>query len=211
MQAAGSSLSVPESTCAPTLQELRLHVVDRQTGIKFLVDSGSIVSLLPRSYAVRKTPPRDLKLTAVNGSSISTYGQKMLTIDLGLSCTFSWAFIVADVKSAISGADILTYYGLVVDLKQQCIAVSSSPGVAEGKIQQADVFGVNVVSPSVHTVEQLRSRISALVAKFSSLLQPSSAPCSGPSAAVHHHIVTTGPPVFSRPRRLMGEKLKAAK
>ena len=28
---------------------------------------------------------------------------------------------------------------------------------------------------------------------------------------MHHHIVTNGPPVFSRPRRLLGEKLKAAK
>ena len=53
----------------------------------------------------RKTSPRVLKLTAANGSSISTYGQRMLTVDLGLSCAFPWAFIVADVKSAILGAD----------------------------------------------------------------------------------------------------------
>ena len=30
-------------------------------------------------------------------------------------------------------------------------------------------------------------------------------------ADVKHHIVTTGPPVISRLRRLLGEKLKAAK
>ena len=140
VQTAGSSPIIPESTCIPSLQELRLHVFDPQTGIKFLVDSGSIVSLLPRSYVVRKTPPRVLKLTATNGSSIPTYGQRMLTIDLGLSCAFPWAFIVADVKSAILGADLLAHYGLVVDLKRQCIALSSSPGYVEGKIQQVDVY-----------------------------------------------------------------------
>ena len=101
VQVAGSSSTIPESTCNPSLQEQRLHVIDRKTGIKFLVDSGSIVSLLPRTFATRQSFPRALKLTAANGSSISTYGQRLLAIDLGLGRILPWAFIVADVKSAI--------------------------------------------------------------------------------------------------------------
>ena len=99
------------------MRELRLHVYDRKLDIKFLVDPGSIISLLPRSHSTGKTPSETLKLTAANGSCINTYGQHVLTLDLGLRRAFSWIFIVADVKSVIIVADFFTHYGLVVDLK----------------------------------------------------------------------------------------------
>ena len=211
VQAAGSSSTIPESTCNPSLQELRLHVIDHKTDIKFLVDSGSIVSLLPLTFATRKSSPRALKLSAANGPTISTYGQRLLAIDLSLGRILPWAFIVADVKSAILGADLLAHYGLVVDLKRHCIADSSSPDSIQGIFQEADIFDVDVVSPRLQSAKQLQLSIGELVKRYSTLLQRSSAPSAGPMADVKHHIVTSGPPVFSRPRRLMGEKLKAAK
>ncbi len=56
-------------------------------------------------------------LAAANCTPIATYGQKSLTLDLGLQ--FRWIFTVADVSKPIIGADFLTYFGLLVDLKRK--------------------------------------------------------------------------------------------
>ena len=49
-----------------------------------------------------------------------------------------------------------------------------------------------------------------LLRKFPSLTKPFTFPVSSPSNT-YHHIVTNGPPVFARARRLAPDKLKAAK
>ena len=68
-----------------------------------------------------------------------------------------------------------------------------------------------MAAPGPSTDEDIPQPLKDLITKYSKLLQPSSAPSGVPSAAVQHHIVMTGPPVFSRPRRLIGDKLEAAK
>ena len=84
--------------------------------MQFLVDTGADVSVIPPSAAERKHP-QTLQLQAVNHTSISTYGIRSLTLNLGLQCTFRWAFIVADVRKPILGADFLHNFSLLVDIK----------------------------------------------------------------------------------------------
>ncbi|XP_039968154.1 uncharacterized protein LOC120779866 [Bactrocera tryoni] len=64
---------------------------------------------------------------------------------------------------------------------------------------------------------QLRATTGALDAKYLQLLNqfidithPSTNPVTATDSQVAHHIETTGPPVFERPRRLTGEKLQIA-
>ena len=119
----GDSPEVSPEVSRHNARELRLHVFDRGAGVKFLVDSGSAISLLPRSYAQQKANSHELRLTAANGSNIATFGERVLTVDLGLRRAFSWAFVVADVRSAILGTDFLTYYDLIVDLKRRALPI----------------------------------------------------------------------------------------
>ena len=62
--------------------------------MQFLVETGADVSVVPPSAAERKNP-QTLQLQAVNHTSISTYGIRLLTLNLGLRHTFRWALIVA--------------------------------------------------------------------------------------------------------------------
>lgn len=62
--------------------ERRLHVIDRNTGHKFLIDSGSTISIYPKSYISAKLTPKPLILHAANSSIIKTYGQQLFTLDL---------------------------------------------------------------------------------------------------------------------------------
>ncbi|GFX31435.1 transposon Ty3-I Gag-Pol polyprotein [Trichonephila clavipes] len=64
----------------------RLFVTDKNTGLRFLVDSGADLSIIP---APCKNKICDsFKLYAANGSEIQTFGHKILTLNLGLRREF---------------------------------------------------------------------------------------------------------------------------
>lgn len=92
----------------------RLFVQDMKTRLKFLVDSGADVSIIP-SKSKCDSPNKDFVLFAANGSQIPTYGVQTLNMDLGLRRQFQWPFIVAKVSRGIIGAD----FNLLIDLKNK--------------------------------------------------------------------------------------------
>ena len=95
------------------------HIIDKTFGVRFLVDTGAEVSVIPPSRTERKHSQQAFTLQAVNNTAITIYGYKSLTLDLGLRRTFRWIFIIADVQNPILGADFLRSYSLLVDMKQQ--------------------------------------------------------------------------------------------
>ena len=97
---------------------------DAHTHTNFLVDTGSEVSVIPPTPADRRRSPDPLTLAAVNNTSIRTYGQRSLTLDLGLRRSLPWIFIIADVKKPILGADFLRHYGLMVDMHKHKLTLS---------------------------------------------------------------------------------------
>ncbi len=58
------------------------YVTDHITGTHFLDDTGADVRLIPPSRSA-KQQISSLTLQAVNRSSIATYGEKLLTLDIG--------------------------------------------------------------------------------------------------------------------------------
>ena len=103
----------------PTTTSRLFYVMDSHTGTRFLVDTGSEVSVIPPALSKHKYPPDKLTLMAVNNTPITTYGKHSLTLNLGLRRSFSWIFIIADVQKPILGADFLRHFGLLVDMKQR--------------------------------------------------------------------------------------------
>ena len=91
------------------------YIVDVCHNLLFLIDTGAEVSIIP-STSADKNNCCHLTLQAVNNSPISTFGTHSLTLNLGLRRTFHWEFVIAEVKTPILGADLLHYYGLLVDM-----------------------------------------------------------------------------------------------
>ena len=86
----------------------------------FLVDTGAFISVLSATAADKnRRTVSSLRLQAANGSMIRTYGQKSLTLNLGLRRTFTWVFVIADVRQHILGADFLGHYKLLVDISRR--------------------------------------------------------------------------------------------
>ena len=87
----------------------------RNANTRFLVDTGSEVSVIPPSPADRRRSPDPRILTAVNHTSICTYGLWPFHMHIHMHL-WPMAFVIADVQKPILGADFLQHYGLMVDM-----------------------------------------------------------------------------------------------
>ncbi len=195
----GQQPSVNAVVGHPTL--LRVH--DTKTQLNFLVDTGAALSLLPSSPYEKKFAPITDPLRAANGSSISTFGQRFLTLRLG-SRKLSWNFTIADVTQPILGADFLCHHRLLVDLTHRRLIDAKT----------FETFRVSEVPDHIPCVHSIRvpneSDFERLLTERPALLRPTFSN-ELPAHGVQHHIPTTGPPVHARARRLSPEKLAIAR
>ncbi|GFV17220.1 retrovirus-related Pol polyprotein from transposon 17.6 [Trichonephila clavipes] len=103
----------------PSKHTSRLFLLDRKSGQKFLIDSGSEICVIPPSPTMNKSPQSNFALFAANNTKIPAYGMVRKELNLGLRRPFIWTFIIADVSSPIIGADFLKHFNLLIDLKKK--------------------------------------------------------------------------------------------
>ena len=181
-----------------------LKLLDKNSKRFFLVDTGAELSVFPPCRADRLNKS-NVTLRAANNSFINTYGLKQLVLDFGLPRPLTWKFQVADVTQPIIGADFLPQHKLLVDLDQKRL-IDTRNGTRITAESSPDS------TPSIHLISAHppKGPFTRLLEEFPSLTTP----CTSDTPVRHgvsHHIVTEGPPVFARPRRLSPEKLTAAK
>ena len=183
------------------------YVHDRITGTRFLVDTGAEVSVIPPTVSDKRCRSKSsVTLQAVNQSSIDTFGERSITLDLGLRRTFRWIFIVADIQTPIIGADFLKAFGLLVDIKHRKLYDSNTHLSVNGIC--ADQSPPSI-SPMFSQPTD-NSPYHAILRDFPEITRP----VYNQTAVKHsvkHHIVTHGPPVAARPRRLAADRLNIAK
>ncbi|UYV66573.1 hypothetical protein LAZ67_4002149, partial [Cordylochernes scorpioides] len=178
----------------------RLFITDRRSAYLFLVDTGAEVSVIPPP--VKNARPSHRQLFAANGSIIHTYGERHLELDLGVGRLFRWPFIIADVGVSIIGADFLRHYGLTVDLRNHRLSDPVSFLHSIGQVSPSPAVSIHLTfanSPYSRILRQFPELTSQNLVK------------SPPRHSVTHHIVTKGPPIAAKPRRLPTDKLAAAK
>ena len=160
-----------------------------------LVDTGAEIRVVPRNMATRKVKKQSQRLQAANGSTVPTFGEVSLSMDFGLRRTFCWIFTVAAVAIPILGADFLRDNGLLVDLPRHQLCDANTDLTVTSLPCEYEVSKLHALSISKENAS------AAVLTEFPELIQPiyNSAP---PKHRVTHHIVTAGPPVHARPRRL---------
>lgn len=179
----------------------RLIINDKYSGLNFLIDTGADVSLIPRR-SISNAQSSSLKLFAANGTRIDTYGSKTLALNLGLRRDFKWKFCVASIQRPILGADFLSHYGLLVDMKRKRLLDTITGLTHKGRLSKINHLTVCTTSPD--------SPFHKILTEFPELTR--FAPISNDKIhQVEHFIVTKGPPIASTPRRLSPEKLKFAR
>ena len=177
----------------------RLFITDRVSNVRFLVDTGSDLCVVPRRLVSARKERTSYDLFAANGSSIPTYGWQTLTLKLGLRRDFTWRFVVADVQRPIIGVDLLANFNLLVDCRNNRIldGVTSLSTPAQT---------ASTRFPSVKTVGS-----STPANDFSPSSRTSHAPREVRHSTLQNIKTTPGPPVSCRPRRLPPDRLAIAK
>lgn len=191
-----------ETAYDESFKSSRLYILDRKMRQKFLVDTGAVLSIWPSRLTPNRVRNHSLTLFAANGSPIPTYGEKLISLNFGLRRTFNWFFIVANVDNPIIGADFLHNFELLVDIKNKRLVDGKTKLFSNGDVVSGPTTGISMVNKNTVYFNVLK--------EFPQLVQsPTNKRCYRHS--VTHHIQTTGPPVFSRPRRLPPDRLAVAK
>ena len=179
----------------------RLCVFDRDTRERFLVDTGADISVLAATSKRKAKTSSTYRLYAANNTPINTYGERTLRLNLGLRRSFLWKFIVADVKTSILGADFLRHFKLLVDLHKKKL-IDNITELSVDALETSGEETIHVISSDQVYYEILKQYPEVL--RPMSLREPA-------KHDVVHHIETTSPPLFARPRPLPPDKYKAAK
>ena len=191
-----------EATSDPAVNSKRLFIYDPRQKCSFLVDTGADISVLPVN-TTQRYHPSDSFVYAANGTKINTYGRQRLHLSLGLRRDFSWEFTVADVQHAILGADFLSHYELLPDLRNRTLVDKVTSLKKSCAVR-------NVEYASISTIDH-RSRFSELLREFPELTLTSIRRECKLRHKTTHVIETQGQPVSARARRLPLEKLKSVK
>ncbi len=182
-----------------------LYVTDQCSKKKFLIDTGAEVSVLPATRQDRIGQPKGISLKAANNSTISTYGRRELTLDIGLHRKFRWSFSVAEVSQPILGADFLRHFRVLVDLANSCLVDTETSLTVPAQVSTLTSLHINHISLS-----QANNEFDTIYSEFPHVCEPL---VTEPSVKhnVQHHIITTGPPTFAKACRLSPEQSAAAK
>jgi hypothetical protein len=142
-------------------------------------------------------------LCVTNGTTIHTYGWLPLSLNLGLSRDFTWRFVVADVTHPIIGVDFLSYFGLLVDCRNNRLLDGVTSLSVPAQAASALVPSVKIVTGG--------TLIDSLIAEFPDLTRPAGVQREVRHNTVHRIRTISGSPVTCRPRQLEPDRLAIAK
>ncbi|XP_076764833.1 uncharacterized protein LOC143431780 [Xylocopa sonorina] len=162
---------------------------DRVNKEELLIDTGSDPCVYPRARVKDRVEKTLYELYAANSSVISTYGVRTFNLDLGLRRAFAWKFIVADVTRPIIGADFLTHYGLLIDLRNRRLLDQTTPLSAGGRVIADNTQSMKTIIGN--------SPYDLLLAEYAMITRPTAVTPQVKHDIVHYINTTAGQPVFS--------------
>lgn len=95
-----------------------LYLTDTNSGQKFFVDTGAVISFFPATDDERRHGRQGAVVGGL-GQTMKTFGSKELTLEIGLGRKYTWQFCLSDF--ALLGADFLGYYHLIVDVRNRIV------------------------------------------------------------------------------------------
>ncbi|GFW25481.1 hypothetical protein TNCV_3722091 [Trichonephila clavipes] len=142
-------------------------------------------------------------LYAANGSEIPTFGDKVLTLNLGLRPEFQFPLIIAKVDKGIIGADFLNKFNLLIDIRNKQLIDGITNLHVKWEIS-------SILQENKINIMDKTSKFSNILLKYSDLMKPNLL-LTNTKHDVKHYIATKGPPVYSKTRQLDSKKLEIAK
>ena len=140
---------IATSSAGSNTRSRMFFVCDKVSGRRFMVDNGAELSVIPPSPADRRNLDPGFTLQAVNKTSIATYGRRLLSLDFGLRRKFSFIFVIADVSTALLGADFLDTFDLKVDVRRIRLEDHKTGLCIQGKQSVFSSLDIRVCRPQL--------------------------------------------------------------
>ncbi len=168
---------------------------------------GSLLTLVLRSALSLRHAPNAHVHRVPSVCKLSTVPRSRPLVSVPAPSTSSYAaplggFLLSPIKQAILGADFLHHFGLVVDIRRRTLSDSTTHLHVNG-LSSSQSSSTGIARPQ----QDLDNPFLCLLGEFPAVTQA----CTADRPVKHsvsHHIKTTGPPVFSRTRRLAPERLR---
>lgn len=87
----------------------------QSNGNRYLIDTGSQISIVPKSQNDQKYN-FDFVILSASNTPIRPHGLRSIELQLG-SSTYKWTFITTEIDQRVMGIDMLRYFGIMVDPK----------------------------------------------------------------------------------------------
>lgn len=185
------------------LSAYRLFIKDILTEQHFLVDTGANVSVFPAHMSDKRNRSSENFLFAANKTPIPTFGERVMSLNIGMRRPYTWKFVIAEVSRPIIGADFLHHHALMVDLRGRRIIDQATNMSVRG-------FLTPLSEGSIRTIDDSMP-FHNLLSKYPDITRPTLQCAKNSHSEVEHHIETTGPPVYAKARPLPPHKYKIAK
>ncbi|CAE1165528.1 unnamed protein product [Acanthosepion pharaonis] len=130
------------------------YIHDRNNNLKFLVDTGAQISVIPLSNCSKSvTTPKKalLKLQAANGTPIITYSGRIVSFNIGLRRECTWTFTIADVETPILRAD----FNLSVELSSRTLTDTRTNLQRRGALSRHSTIGLTALITGANSYEGL--------------------------------------------------------
>ena len=177
----------------------------------YMIDSGSVVSVVPPMQTELKNPcHKSLNLHAANGTIIETYGTRVDEFDImGRRCKHR--MIVANVSQPILGTDFFSDgdgKDFVIDVAHRCLIDRETFCATHGQFRKSPVHSITKPSWEISNIDDTSARFTNLLSEFPEIMETDLGKVTVMAKPLH---IDTGNavPVASRCRNLHGEK-KAA-
>ena len=167
------------------------YISDSYTGLCFLMETGTQVSVIQPSPTDRRNPHTKTRSSQQhpNANLRNSFPNPQSRSLSNLS------LVIADTAIPILGVDFLHHFQLLIDMTHRRLVDTTTSLVVKGIMSPGE-------SPSPSLLPwKPASPFAALLAEFPGITNP----CMGETSLKHdatHHIITTGPPVSERMRRL---------
>lgn len=115
---------------------------------------------------------------------------------------------MADVSTPIIGADFISEFGLLIDLKAKRLLDRETTLYTKGHLETAKVHSISTIDPKATITSPIYT---AILNKYKDVTTPRQHQTDQKTPDVVHRIITEGQPVAERARKLAGKKQLDAK
>jgi hypothetical protein len=184
-----------------------LHLTNDVTRVRYLVDSGAALSLLPHRSLL---PPSGPPIINANGGNIPSWQFVDRPLHFGNNC-FTHSFLQANVSQPILGADFPQHAKATIDFSLGHVSFPPPSPPSSLFLSSPSPFPPSLSTSSVTLPAQIAPDVAVLLNHFPSVTSPPSSRWPHPTHKTTHTIHTTGPPVSARARRFSSAQLDVAK